>query len=1022
SDKRGTETDGYIYETDTLFCQEIGSYCEQKGVTPAVLFEAALLAYLYRINDFSSPVTIGIPVLNRSTLVEKKTIGMFISTMPLSVPIDEGDSAADLCLSIQQKHAEIFRRQKYPLSHILQNIRTKHAGVSGLFDVMISFQNARIEGLDVEVSSTWFSAGHSEIPLGLHIEDIDNTGLYKLHFEYQTAVFSKSEIVMLCDRLLHILRQIIREDSVKIRDIQIVSEAEYQRLIFDFNNTATDFPDDKCINQLFEEQAAKTPNATAVVFSGSKYTYRQIDEMSDSLAGILRDKGITRNDIVAIVSKRSHKAVIAMLAVLKAGGAFLPIDPNSPRERMAFMLKDSACKTVLVSGVRIDDIDVIDLDDDSIFNGGGDKIENINSPQDLCYAIYTSGSTGVPKGVGITHRNFVNFCDPNEKNRMQYMISSKCGAILGTGALFFDMASAEIFMSLLYGFKFVLAGDGQINNAIELARLINDNNVDFMLTTPTKFLSYLGENSFADATGRLKIVSLGGEELSRQALSGIQKCTNATICNGYGPTETTMGCIWGVVDSDITIGSPIANTQIYILDKNLAPLPVGVAGELCIAGEGVGPGYLNRSELTAEKFVQNPFGSGKMYKSGDLAKWREDGKVYFVGRMDFQVKIRGLRIELGEIESAIAAYCGVTQTAVTVHNSNGRQYLCAYYTGDEVDTNKIKDSLAKKLPQYMIPHFFTRLDVFPQTPGGKTDRKALPAPDFTNKQTKTAYIAPVTEKEKILAETIALTLNTPNVSMMDCFLDLGGDSLKAIELAAKLENRGYAVQVREILSLNTVASIAGTLTECTKKENIRAVFEGDIPATSAQERIYLAQSMAADTVTYNVPVKLKFKKAPDAEKLEGAFKRLIERHEILRTHFENKDGKIVQVVNETVQFGFDTAENFIRPFDLSKAPLMRAAFDGNTLALDMHHCITDGGSMPVLFDELSRLYCGEILKEPAVQYVDFTSDSISYRTGEKYKRDEAHWLNVFKGSLPVLSLSTDKPRPKILSFNGRNIS
>ena len=470
---------------------------------------------------------------------------------------------------------------------------------------------------------------------------------------------------------------------------------------------------------------------------------------------------------------------------------------------------------------------------------------------------------------------------------------------------------------------------------------------------------------------------------------------------------------------DVSIGTPIANTQIYIVDNFMNIMPIGVTGELCIAGDGVGAGYLNRPELTAEKFIDNPFGEGKLYKTGDLAYWREDGNIAYVGRNDFQVKIRGLRIELGEIENAICSIDGISQAVVVVRkNSEGRQLICAFYTGAEVDAKDIRSHIGKKLPKYMLPHICTHLDEMPLTSSGKINRKALPEVDLYAIETDVEYVAPVTEQEKILVSAIESTLGIDKVGIMDNFFDVGGDSLKAIELISKLEKNGYHTDTKTIFECDTVKELAEKLT-VTENEQELFDYSGNIPATDAQMRVYTAQSMNSDSTIYNVPYVFKVDSV-DIDRLQNAVDQLIARHETLRTHFENKDGNIIQIINDSAECKIEILSNddihtFIRPFDLSVAPLLRVGVYENTIMVDMHHIITDGSSMPVFLNELNELYMGRSIENIPVQYKQFAVQKHDHTESEKY------WLSVFNDEVPALEINTDYHRGQKQSFNGSAI-
>jgi amino acid adenylation domain-containing protein/thioester reductase-like protein len=795
--------------------RKIQVFCKDNGVSPYSLFMNALATYIFRIKGAIS-LYIGTTVLNRSGKKEKETAGVFVNTVPVLFNIDETKSILENMQGNSTSIMNVFRHQKYQYSDLLKDVREEHGFTDRLYDVALNYQNAAFTGDNTQAQ--WHFCGSQGESLNIHINDRQNENSFHFDYDYQAELFTGRDIERLHGHLLNLIFDIIENPDKKPQDLKLLSDDEYNRIVYEFNDTAIDFPKDKCIHQLFEEQAAKTPEAVAVIFEDVEYTYRQINEMANAVAHDLRSRGVGRNDIVAIIARRSYKIIAAQLAILKAGGAYMPIDPNYPADRIDFMLDDAKCKIALVLGYDTNSVETITLDGELPERTG--KLDNVNVSEDLCYVIYTSGSTGEPKGTILTHRNFNNFCN-NNSNNTQVTIATSCKSFICLGAFIFDMASAEIYLALLNNHKLVLANDNQLENPSRIARLIEDYDIDFILTTPTRILSYLNDSDFMKAMRKLTVLCVGGEVLTQDMVDILKNHTDATILNGYGPAETTQGCTWTNTDGDLSIGKPIANTQIYILDKNMNPLPIGAVGELCIAGAGVGKGYLNRPKLTAEKFVDNPFATSgqvdpksKMYKTGDLAKWREDGNIEYIGRMDNQVKIRGLRIELGEIESAISRCEGVKQNAVVVKtDDNGRQYICAYYIGAEVDIKGAKAELAKKLPQYMIPHFFIEMEQFPTTPSGKIDRKAFPVPSYDNAQSDIEYIAPVTEQEKAIVAIMENVLNVPKIGINDNFFDLGGDSLNVIEFTLKAQQEGNFFTVQDIFDNPTAALLVKRVTE-----------------------------------------------------------------------------------------------------------------------------------------------------------------------------------------------------------------
>ena len=1005
------------FVVDKSKTEQINDYAQRNSSSAFMLFTAALSAYINRTKMNTERFYIGTVVLNRSNVKEKNTVGMYVNTVPMLIEIDNTKSFAENLSTMKKIEFSVFRHQKYNYSDVLSAIRKEYNFTEKLYDVMISYQNATITGADVE--TTWYHSGVQSESLQIHIDDRDNEGIFRIHYDYQVDKFTRRDIDVLHQHICNLLFDALKNDTKKLYELELLTADEQQKLFYDFNDTAIDYPRDKCVHQLFEEQVSKTPDSIAIVACDKKLTYRELNEQANRIAHSLIRKGVKVGDIVAFALPRKSCLIATILGILKSGAAYMPIDPDYPQDRINYMLSDSGPKYFITED-RIPEL----LDNNDINN----TCVSMTS-EDLCYCIYTSGSTGKPKGVVIRHRNLINFCNGNLLNNLQYYIKNRCNVVLACGSISFDISISETVLSLLLNKPVVIANEEQLNNTNLLAALIKKNQIDCVHCTPTKLHAYLENIDFTRVFKSAKCVLVAGEQLTEEICGLIKKYSCAKIFNGYGPTETTIGVSYGDVNqSGITIGKPIANTQIYIVDKFMGPTPIGVTGELCIAGDGVGAGYLNRSDLTAEKFIDNPFGKGKLYKTGDLAYFREDGNIVYVGRNDFQVKIRGLRIELGEIENAICSIDGISQAVVLVRkNSEGRQFICAFYTGADINAKEIRSHIGKKLPKYMLPHIFSHLDEMPLTSNGKINRKALPEVNLYAIDTSVEYVVPTTEQEKILASAVEATLRVDKVGIMDNFFDIGGDSLKAIELTSKLEQQGYYTDTKTIFDCETLKELAQRLTMAKALEEVFD-FSTDIPATDAQMRVYTAQSMQGNRTTYNVPYVFKTDKV-DINRLQMAVNKLIDRHEILRTHFENKDGSIIQVIDSNAacqveQINLPQARKvdteklintFVRPFDLSKSPLMRVGVFENTVMVDMHHIITDGSSMPVFFNELNELYAGRALSNAPVQYKQFAVEKKDHTKSEQY------WLSVFSDEVPVLEINTDFKRGQKKFFNGNAI-
>ena len=775
------------------------------------------------------------------------------------------------------------------------------------------------------------------------------------------------------------------------------------------NSITYDLQQDKCLHELFEEQVVKTPDKVALVASDKTLTYRKLNEEANKIAHSLIEKGVKVGDIVAFVLNRRSYVLSTMFGILKTGAAYLPIDPDYPQDRIEYVLNNSNAKFCIT-----------EENINELLNNTNTENPNIETTNDsICYCIYTSGSTGNPKGTLLTHRNVVNYVSRNEHNVLGGIINNEKN-ILSVTTTGFDIFVTESLLPLTNGLTVILADEEESRVQSKLAKLVEITDAEVIQTTPTKMKAFIANKDNLNYLKKLKVIILGGETLDKSLADELKEITNAKLFNIYGPTETTVWSTYAnITDAqDITIGRPIANTQIYILDKYSNPVPIGVTGELCIAGDGVCAGYLNDPELTAEKFIDNPFGSGKLYKTGDHAYWREDGNIVFIGRKDFQVKIRGLRIELGEIESALQTVEGVERAVVVVRkDKEDRQLLCAFYTGKEIDAKELRTILSTKLPKYMVPHIFTHLEEMPLTSSGKANRNALPEIDLTNINTETEYVAPTTEKEIALSKAISIVLNVEKVSMLDNFFNIGGDSLKSIELVSEIENKGYTVNIKTIFEAKDIQSLAKELT-VKKEQDTKVEYDSVLPATAAQMRVYTAQFMNPASTHYNLLSAFKVEKL-DVQKLETAINQLVTRHESFRTSFENRNGQVVQVINEEAtikveKLNSDDTVLFNTAFDLSSAPLLKVGYYENTVMIVTHHIITDGESMSIFYKELNELYMGRELPE-TVQYGEFAVTDSYTEENEKY------WLNVFSEEPSLLELPLDFARPKKQTFEGSHI-
>ena len=787
---------------------------KQLGVTPYMLL---LSVYYILLSKYSSQedIVVGSPIVGRNIAELYNLIGMFVNTLAMRANIDSNLSFKDFLSYIKDMCLNNYKYQDYPFDELVDKLKIQRdTSRNPLFDVMFIYQNNGNATADFgDIKTEYFTPDTKISKFDLSLEVVPENDILNLSFEYATALFNKQFIEDLSKHYSNILTSCLDNLNIKISNICMLSEAEKNKILYDFNNTKTDYPKDKTIAELFEEQAKKTPNNIAVVFGMQKLTYKELNEKANSLAYYLRKNGIETNDLVGIMVNRSLEMIIGMLAVLKAGGAYIPIDPTYPKDRIEYMLKNSNSKLLLTQEHLHDITDFkncvyIDLSNDSIYSLPNDNLNHTNTPEDLAYVIYTSGSTGLPKGVMLKQRNIVNFV---------YGIMKEFGftykdTIVSITTFSFDIFVLESLLPILNGLKTVITSEEEQTDIKMFNELCKKNNVTIFQTTPSRLQAMLAKENSFDFIKKLKYILIGGEPFPPALLKQLQESSKARIYNMYGPTETAVwSSLKDLTNADkINIGKAISNTQLYILDKFNNPLPVGVPGELFIAGDGVCKGYYNNLELTQKVFLNNPFVPNElMYKTGDLCMLLPNGEVEYLERVDNQIKIRGLRIELGEIESKILDYNGIEKVCVIKQTINNRDFISAYFTASKrINPSSLKKYLSNYLPKYMIPSYFTVLEKFPYTPNGKIDKKALKLPEEVLSNSREAeYIAPRTDLEKQFCAIWEQILNVSPIGITDNFFELGGDSILAMNLNLELKSITDSISYADIFKFPTIAEL-----------------------------------------------------------------------------------------------------------------------------------------------------------------------------------------------------------------------
>ena len=809
------------------FRKEIEEYCNNNKISVAVFFEAILSVYGARINN-QDEITLCSMGLNRTGKVLKETIGNFSNILPMRVKIDWNEGFLKLCQDITSEHFEIYRHQSYPFQSIMQSISEKH-GTTNIYDVMVSYQNAKFdEHEETKYVTKWVFNGYSELNFMFNISDIENSGTFDINIDYRVVAFSENEITNIYDRILYIAKQIVQEyfnnkNDLLFKNIEVVTEAEKNKILIDFNNTDKAYPKEMRVYDNLEKFAKLNPSKPALYYEGHTMTYGEFNEKVNSLANSIIETKIGQNNIIGIMFERSFDMLIAIYAVIKSGNTYMPIDPHFPEDRIAFMLEDSKAPIILTNSQNIEllhstknncyktiCLDTFEYDKYSNEN------PNLNvSSTDAAYCIYTSGSTGKPKGAVIRHHSVINrIFWMHDKYKLE-----ENDIILQKTPYTFDVSVWELFWwSLKNASLRILIPEGHkdpeaIVNAIYESKVTHIHFVPSMLNA---FLEYLSTHkNDVEKLASLKYVFASGEALQSEHVKKFYNLlgkNNTTLHNLYGPTECTVDVSYYDCDKDnipksIPIGKPIDNTQLLILDKACNLLPIGVPGELHISGDLVGNGYINRDELTKEKFINNRYYNyPTMYKTGDLCSWSIDGNIEYLGRIDNQVKIRGLRVELGDIENAILKDSTIFECVVSVVENSGEKYLCAYYsTNGSVDDKALRQRLSKELPDYMVPSFYVRLDKLPLNANGKIDRKSLPLPNFFEDE---ECVAPENELESKIAACVCSVLKREKISVTSDLLTSGLTSLSVIIFLTTLANEGIDIKIKDIYENRTIKDLA----------------------------------------------------------------------------------------------------------------------------------------------------------------------------------------------------------------------
>ncbi|MBJ7570267.1 amino acid adenylation domain-containing protein [Bacillus halotolerans] len=1018
--------------------------------TETTLYTVLLAAYKVLLHKYTGQedMVVGTPASGRNHPDIENIIGIFIQTVGIRTKPRANRTFTDYLEEVKRQTLNAFENQDYPFDKLVEKLKVQRETTGkSLFNTMFVFQN--IEFHEIRHNECTFKVrernpGVSLYDLMLTVEDAGQQ--IELHFDFKPGQFEKDTIEQITRHYTSILNSLAKQPEMMLSSIPMLSETELQQLLTEFNDTKTPYPHNEMVSRWFEVQADQRPDHDAVIFGNERYTYRQLNERANQLARTLRTKGVQADQFVAIISPHCIELIVGILAVLKSGGAYVPIDPQYPEDRIQYMLSDSRTEIVLTQRRLLDQLpydgDVVLLDAENSYHEDRSNLDLFSNTHDLAYMIYTSGSTGNPKGVLIEHQGLANYIWWAKE---VYVRGEKTNFPLYS-SISFDLTVTSIFTPLVTG-NTIIIYDGEDKSEV-LSAIMRDSRIDIIKLTPAH-LHVLKEMNVADGTAIRKMI-VGGENLSTRLAKSVSEQFKGRldIFNEYGPTETVVGCMIYRYDAKrdkrefVPIGTPAANTDIYVADANKNLVPIGVIGEMYISGPGVARGYWNRPDLTAEKFVENPYIPGaKMYKSGDLAKRLRDGNLVYVGRIDEQVKIRGHRIELGEIEAALHNVEAVQKAAVTVREEeDGLKQLCAYYVSEKsIPAAQLREQLSLELPNYMVPSYFVRLEHMPLTSNGKINRKVLPAPEASLQQTA-EYVPPGNEVESKLTDLWKEVLGISHAGIKHNFFDLGGNSIRAAALAARIHKElDVNLSLKDIFKFPTIEQLADNALHMEKNRYAPIPAAKEMPyypVSSAQRRMYLLSHAEGGELTYNMTGAMSVEGTVDPARLNAAFQKLIERHEALRTSFELYEGEPAQRIHQTVEFTIEQIQaseeeaearvlDFIQSFDLAKPPLMRAGLielepSRHVLVVDMHHIISDGVSVNILMKDLSRLYEGYELDPLPVQYKDYAVWQQSDIQKRSIKSQEAYWVDQFRDDIPVLDMPADYERPAIRDYEGES--
>jgi len=960
-----------------LLNEQLQALGRQQGATPFMTLLAAFKVLLLRYSG-QDDITLGTPIAGRNRRELEPLIGFFANTLALRTDLSGDPTFLELLSRIQETALGAFAHQELPFDKLVEELEPERSlSHAPLVQVLFAYQNVPPQSFHPSrLKLQPFDLGRQTAKFDLSLLINETSQGLLASIEYATDLFGAPTIEQMLESLQVLLEAVVSDPNQPISTLPILTESKREQLLAQWTDTKRDYPNDQCVHQLFERQAATRPNAVALEMGTQQMTYGQLNSKANQLAHQLRAMGVGPDVLVGICVPRSFDLIVGLLGILKAGGAYVPLDADYPHERLAYMIQDTAAPILITTEsmlerlTSINDLEqppqwvCLDRDQAGLAANPSENLSHDTGPDHLVYVTYTSGSTGMPKGVLVRHRGVLRllfgttFADfgPDQ-------------TFLQLAPVSFDASTLEIWGALLHGGRLVLYRD-RVPNIDELGQTLKDHGVTSLWLTATLYNAVIDQAP--DALAGLHQLLIGGEALSvTHVRRGLQALGDTQIINGYGPTEsTTFTCCYRIPQclakdaGSIPIGRPIGNTTVYILDAHMNPVPIGVPGQLYIGGDGLARGYLNDPALTVEKFVHNPFHSihpdagEKLYKTGDLVRYLPPQDqdladtptlIEFLGRLDDQVKIRGFRIELGEIETALAQHRDLREAVVLARQDaapGGEKRLVAYVVpqaGSEANVEQVRAFLRQRLPDHMIPSSFVVLDAIPKTPNGKADRKALPAPDQSRDLLQEAYVAPNGPVQEILADLWSQLLGVDRVGAGDNFFNLGGHSLLATVLISRVRDAfDVHIPLRSLFEAPTIADLANRIESARHQDEhltspaITPVSrQGDLPLSPAQKRLWFLSRFGSDQGQYHISTMLRLVGALNVEALNKSLSQVVDRHETLRTTFSIVDQNPVQVVSQEMNLRFKRVDLRSLPPAERESELTRLIADQRRTAIDL---------------------------------------------------------------------------------------